>query len=39
MLIDAHAHLITPGMLNRHAFWGPFMKMQGFTVGNFSLGT
>lgn len=39
MLIDAHAHLLTPGMLNRHDFWGPFMKMQGFTVGHFALGT
>ncbi|WP_066343300.1 amidohydrolase family protein [Azohydromonas lata] len=39
MLIDLHAHLVTEGMLNRHAFWGPFMKAQGFTVGHFSLGT
>ncbi len=39
MLIDVHAHLLSPGMLNRHAFWGPFMKMQGLTVGHFSLGT
>ncbi|MDX3901406.1 MAG: amidohydrolase family protein [Sphingobium sp.] len=39
MLIDAHAHLFTPGMLNRHAFWGPFMRMEGLTVGHFSLGT
>ena len=39
MLIDAHAHMITPGMLNRHDFWGPFMKTKGFTVGHFSLGT
>ena len=39
MLIDVHAHLITPGMLNRHDFWGPFMKTQGLTVGHFSLGT
>ena len=39
MLIDAHAHMITPGMLNRHEFWGPFMKTKGFTVGHFSLGT
>lgn len=39
MIIDAHAHLLTPGMLNRHEFWGPFMKAQGFTVGHFSLGT
>jgi len=39
MLIDCHTHLITPGMLNRHAFWGPFMKTQGFTVGHFHLGT
>lgn len=39
MLIDVHAHLFTPGMLNRHPFWGPFMKPQGLTVGHFSLGT
>lgn len=39
MLIDIHAHLFTPGMLKRHAFWGPFMKPQGLTVGHFSLGT
>lgn len=39
MLIDIHAHLLTAGMLNRHSFWGPFMKTQGFTVGHFSLGT
>jgi len=39
MLIDLHAHLFTPAMLNRHAFWGPFMKRQGLTVGHFSLGT
>lgn len=39
MLIDVHAHIVTPGMLRRHAFWGPFMKVQGFTVGHFSLGT
>lgn len=39
MLIDVHAHIVTPGMLRRHAFWGPFMKIQGFTVGHFSLGT
>jgi aminocarboxymuconate-semialdehyde decarboxylase len=39
LLIDVHAHLFTPGMLNRHAFWGPFMKTQGLTVGHFSLGT
>lgn len=39
MLIDIHAHLITPGMLNRHEFWGPFMRAKGFTVGHFSLGT
>lgn len=39
MLIDIHAHLFTAGMLNRHAFWGPFMKRQGLTVGHFSLGT
>ena len=39
MLIDVHAHLFTAGMLNRHEFWGPFMKRQGLTVGHFSLGT
>ena len=39
MLIDVHAHLLTEGMLNRHEFWGPFMKVQGLTVGHFSLGT
>ena len=39
MLIDIHAHLVTKGMLNRHEFWGPFMKTSGFTVGHFSLGT
>jgi aminocarboxymuconate-semialdehyde decarboxylase len=39
MLIDVHAHLLTPGMLNRHDFWGPFMKAKGFTVGHFALGT
>ncbi len=39
MLIDIHAHLFTPGMMSRHAFWGPFMKKQGLTVGHFSLGT
>lgn len=39
MLIDIHAHMITPGMLNRHKFWGPSMTLNGFTVGHFSLGT
>ncbi len=39
MLIDVHAHLFTAGMLNRHTFWGPFMKTKGLTVGHFSLGT
>jgi aminocarboxymuconate-semialdehyde decarboxylase len=39
LLIDVHAHLFTAGMLNRHEFWGPFMKRQGLTVGHFSLGT
>jgi aminocarboxymuconate-semialdehyde decarboxylase len=39
MLVDAHAHLFTAGMLNRHEFWGPFMKIKGLTVGHFSLGT
>ena len=39
VLIDIHAHLVTKGMLNRHEFWGPFMKTSGFTVGHFSLGT
>ncbi|WP_242153591.1 amidohydrolase family protein [Sphingomonas sp. BAUL-RG-20F-R05-02] len=39
MLIDAHAHLFTSGMLNQHDFWGPFMRVQGLTVGHFSLGT
>jgi aminocarboxymuconate-semialdehyde decarboxylase len=39
MLIDVHAHLLTAGMLNQHAFWGPAMKVQGLTVGHFSLGT
>jgi len=39
MLIDVHAHILTKGMFNRHAFWGPFMKTQGLTVGHFSLGT
>lgn len=39
MLIDIHAHLLTPGMLNRHAFWGPFVRAKGFTVGHFALGT
>jgi len=39
VLIDIHAHLFTPGMMSRHAFWGPFMKKQGLTVGHFSLGT
>lgn len=39
MLIDCHAHLLTAGMLNRDAFWGPFMKARGFTVGHFALGT
>jgi aminocarboxymuconate-semialdehyde decarboxylase len=39
VLIDIHAHLVTKGMLNRHEFWGPFMKTSGFTVGHLSLGT
>src|SRR5437867_2208285 len=39
MLIDVHAHLFTPRMMKRHAFWGPFMKTKGLTVGHFSLGT
>lgn len=39
MLIDIHAHMITPGMLKRHDFWGPFMTANGFTVGHFCLGT
>jgi len=39
MLIDIHAHMITPGMLNRHEFWGPFMTVNGFKVGHFCLGT
>jgi len=39
MLIDVHAHMITPGMMNVHDFWGPFMTTSGFTVGHFCLGT
>lgn len=39
MLIDIHAHMITPGMMNVHDFWGPFMTTSGFTVGHFCLGT
>jgi aminocarboxymuconate-semialdehyde decarboxylase len=39
MLIDVHAHMITPRMLNADAFWGPFMTTSGFTVGKFCLGT
>ncbi len=39
MLIDIHAHLLTKGMMGRDPFWGPFMKVQGLTVGHFSLGT
>lgn len=39
MLIDVHAHMITPGMMNAHEFWGPFMTVNGFTVGHFCLGT
>lgn len=39
MLIDIHAHLLTKGMMGRDPFWGPFMKMQGLTVGHFALGT
>ncbi|MDB5423632.1 MAG: amidohydrolase 2 [Phenylobacterium sp.] len=39
MLIDAHAHLFTKGMLGRDPFWGPFMRTKGLTVGHFSLGT
>lgn len=39
MLIDVHAHLLTPGMMKRHTFWGPFMKTTGLTVGHFALGT
>lgn len=39
MLIDIHAHMITPGMLRQHEFWGPFMTAKGFTVGHFCLGT
>jgi aminocarboxymuconate-semialdehyde decarboxylase len=39
LLIDAHAHLLTKGMLGRHPFWGPFMKTGGLTIGHFSLGT
>ena len=39
MLIDIHAHMITPGMMNVHDFWGTFMTTHGFTVGHFCLGT
>ena len=39
MLIDVHAHMITPGMLDAHDYWGPFMTANGFRVGNFCLGT
>ncbi|TFH67735.1 amidohydrolase [Gammaproteobacteria bacterium LSUCC0057] len=39
MLIDVHAHMITPNMLNCDPFWGPRMTLKGFTVGDFSLGT
>lgn len=39
MLIDIHAHMVTPGMLKQHDFWGPFMTSGGFKVGHFCLGT
>lgn len=39
MLIDIHAHMITPGMLEADEFWGPRMTVNGFTVGHFCLGT
>lgn len=39
MLIDIHAHMLTKGMMGRDPFWGPFMKVQGLTVGWFHLGT
>lgn len=39
MLIDIHAHMITPGMLKRHSYWGPFTTADGFTVGDFALKT
>jgi aminocarboxymuconate-semialdehyde decarboxylase len=39
MLIDVHAHQFTPGMMNRHNFWGPFMKSEGLTIGHWVLRT
>jgi aminocarboxymuconate-semialdehyde decarboxylase len=39
MLIDVHAHQFTAGMLNRHEFWGPFMKAKGLTVGHWVIGS
>jgi aminocarboxymuconate-semialdehyde decarboxylase len=37
MLIDVHAHQFTPGMLNRHKFWGPAFTTKGLTIGHWSL--
>lgn len=37
MLIDVHAHQFTAGMLNRHNFWGPFVKKEGLQIGHWVL--
>jgi aminocarboxymuconate-semialdehyde decarboxylase len=38
MLIDLHAHHITPGMVNRHDHWGPRITAKGIKIGHWVLG-
>lgn len=39
MIIDCHCHQITPGMLDRHPHWGPFLSPKGVKCGDWVLGT
>jgi aminocarboxymuconate-semialdehyde decarboxylase len=39
MIIDCHAHQLTPGMMNRHPHWGPQITSRGLRIGHWTLGT
>lgn len=39
MIIDCHAHQLTPGMMGRHPHWGPVFTPRGLKVGDWTLGS
>jgi aminocarboxymuconate-semialdehyde decarboxylase len=39
MIIDCHAHQLTPGMMSRHPHWGPIMTPRGLKIGDWTLGS